>query len=106
MVQYPDSMRTSAADVAGIVVPSTTLNPATGQVAMVPLSQVAEVRAGVGPQQIDRRNLEQQVSINSGVLPNMPMGDVANAVRDSINRLGLPPGYHFVFGGDVQNLEE
>ena len=39
---------------------------------MIPLSQVAEIHAGVGPQQIDRRNLEQQVSINSGVLPGCP----------------------------------
>jgi HAE1 family hydrophobic/amphiphilic exporter-1 len=106
MVMYPDSMRTSAADVAGIVIPSTNISMSTGQTAMVPLSQVAEVRAGVGPQQIDRRNLEQQVSINSGVLPGLPVGDVANSVREAIGKLGLPPGYHFVFGGDVQNLEE
>ena len=106
LVMYPDSMRTSAADVAGIVIPSTVVNPKTGQPAMIPLSQVAEVRAGVGPQQIDRRNLEQQISINSGVLPGLPMGDVANEVKAAINRLGLPPGYHVVFGGDVQNLEE
>jgi len=105
MVMYPDSMRTSAADVANIVIPSTNVTPGTSA-PMIPLSQVAEVRAGVGPQQIDRRNLEQQVSINSGVLPGLPMGDVANDVKAAINRVGLPPGYHFVFGGDVQNLDE
>jgi len=105
MVMYPDSMRTSAADVANIVIPST--NVAIGSsTPMIPLSQVAEIHAGVGPQQIDRRNLEQQVSINSGVLPGLPMGDVANDVKKAINAVGLPPGYHFVFGGDVQNLDE
>src|SRR6185295_17534186 len=105
MVMYPDSMRTSASDVANIVIPSTNIS-STGSAAMIPLSQVAEVHAGVGPQQIDRRNLEQQVSINSGVLPGLPMGDVANDVKKAINAVGLPPGYHFVFGGDVQNLDE
>ncbi|HEY9227222.1 MAG TPA: efflux RND transporter permease subunit, partial [Gemmatimonadaceae bacterium] len=105
MVMYPDSMRSSAADVANIVIPTTNVTPGSSA-AMIPLSQVAEIRAGVGPQQIDRRNLEQQVSINSGVLPGMPMGDVANDVRKAINQVGLPPGYHFVFGGDVQNLDE
>ena len=105
MVMYPDSMRTSAADVANIVIPST--NAAAGAPGnMIPLSQVAEIHAGVGPQQIDRRNLEQQVSVSSGILPGLPMGDVANDVRKAINQVGLPPGYHFVFGGDVQNLEE
>src|SRR5262245_22901187 len=93
MVMYPDSMRTSAADVANIVIPSTNVS-GTGQSPMVPLSQVAEVKAGVGPQQIDRRNLEQQVSINSGVMPGLAMGDVANDVREAINKIGLPPGYH------------
>ena len=34
------------------------------------------------------------------------MGDVANDVKKAINAVGLPPGYHFVFGGDVQNLDE
>jgi hydrophobic/amphiphilic exporter-1 (mainly G- bacteria), HAE1 family len=106
MVMYPDSMRTSAADVATIVVPSTNINSATGQPTMVTLSQVAEIHSGVGPQQIDRRNLEQNVSVSSGVLPGVPMGDVANRVKAVINQVGLPPGYHFVFGGDAQNLEE
>ena len=106
MVMYPQSMRTSAADVAGIVIPSTQINPATGQPAMIPLSQVANVRAGVGPQQIDRRNLEQQVVVNSGVLPGKPMGDVADAARKAIAAMGLPPSYHTSFGGDVQNMDE
>jgi hydrophobic/amphiphilic exporter-1 (mainly G- bacteria), HAE1 family len=106
IVVYPDSMRTSAADVAQIVVPSSATDARTGQPPMIPLSQVAEVHAGVGPQQINRRNLEAQVSVSSGVLPGYAMGDVAHEVRAAIDKVGLPPGYHFVFGGDVQNLEE
>jgi len=72
----------------------------------VPLSQVAEVRAGIGPQQIERRQLEQQVQLATGVLPGYAMGDVANRVQKAIESIGLPPGYHAVFTGDVQNLEE
>ena len=106
IVVYPDSMRTSAADVAEIVIPSSSVDARTGQPPMIPLSQVAEVEASVGPQQINRRNLEQQVSISANVLPGYATGDVANDVRQAIDRVGLPPGYHFVFGGDVQNLEE
>jgi HAE1 family hydrophobic/amphiphilic exporter-1 len=72
----------------------------------VPLSQVAEIRPGVGPQQIERRSLERQISISAGVLPGYNMGDVAADVRQAIDSIGLPPGYRTVFGGDVQNLEE
>ena len=106
VVVYPDSMRSSAADVAGIPVPSTTNDARTGSGIMVPLSQVADVRAGVGPQQIERRMLEQQVSVSMGVMPGEPLGDVADKVKRSINAIGLPPGYHVVFSGDVQNLRE
>jgi hydrophobic/amphiphilic exporter-1 (mainly G- bacteria), HAE1 family len=99
-------MRTSAEDVAGIPVPSTNVDPSTGRAVVVPLAQVAQVTAGVGPQQIERSSLERQVSISAGVLPGYSMGNVADAARVRINQMGLPPGYHAVFRGDVQNLEE
>jgi HAE1 family hydrophobic/amphiphilic exporter-1 len=106
VVVYPDSMRTSAADVAGIPVASTTNDPNTGSSVLVPLSQVADVRAGVGPQQIERRQLEQQVSVSAGVLPGYALGDVADQAKRAIDGIGLPPGYHAVFTGDVENMRE
>jgi HAE1 family hydrophobic/amphiphilic exporter-1 len=105
VVVFPDSLRRSAEDVSQLPVASTYIAP-SGLPTMVPLSQVAEVRAGVGPQQIERRQLEQQVSVSSGILPGFAMGDVANDVRKAIDGVGLPPGYHAVLTGDVQNLEE
>ncbi|MDB4882809.1 MAG: acriflavin resistance protein [Gemmatimonadetes bacterium] len=105
VVVFPDSLRSSAADVSQLPVASTFVGQ-NGLPSMVPISQVAEVRAGVGPQQIERRQLEQQVTLSSGVIPGFAMGDVANGVKQAIDGLGLPPGYHTVFGGDVQNLEE
>ena len=106
IVVYPDSMRTSAEDVAGIPIASTNIDPRTGQASMVPLSQVAEIRAGIGPQSIERRSLERQITISSGVLPGYNMGDVADDVRAAVDAIGLPPGYRTVLSGDVQNLEE
>jgi HAE1 family hydrophobic/amphiphilic exporter-1 len=106
VVIYPDSMRRSAASVADIPVPSTNSNPVTGQASLVPLSQVAEIRSGVGPQTIERRALERQISISTGVLPDYSMGDVADRVKLALDSIGLPPGYRTVFTGDVQNLAE
>jgi len=106
VVVYPDSMRVSPDDVARIPVLSQNVDPRTGQAVTVPLSQVATIQAGVGPQQIERRALERQVSLSAGVLNGYNMGDVADQARDAISRIGLPSGYHTVFGGDVQNLEE
>ena len=106
VVVFPDSLRSSAEDVSQLPVASTFNDARSGLPSMVPLSQVAEVRAGVGPQQIERRQLEQQVTIRAGVLPGNAMGDVAHRVQLAIDSIGLPPGYHAVFTGDVQNLEE
>jgi HAE1 family hydrophobic/amphiphilic exporter-1 len=99
VIVYPDSMRASAADVAEISLLSDASRGVT-------LSQVAEVRAGVGPQQIERRQLEQQISVSAGVLPGFAVGEVADRVQQAIDAVGLPPGYRAVFTGDVQNLEE
>ena len=106
VVIYPDSVRTGAGDVAGIAVPSSSVDPATGRAAMIPLSQVATVRGGMGPQQIERSSLERQISISAGVIPGYAMGDVAASARQAIAQAGLPTGYRAVFRGDVQNLEE
>jgi HAE1 family hydrophobic/amphiphilic exporter-1 len=106
VVIYPDSVRTSAGDVAGIVVPSSSVDPTTGRPAMIPLSQVATVRGGMGPQQIERSSLERQISISAGVLPGYAMGDVAADAQKALDAANLPSGYRTVFRGDVQNLNE
>ena len=106
VVVFPDSLRSSSEDVSQLPVASTFINAGSGLPSMVPLSQVADVRAGVGPQQIERRQLEQQVQIRAGILPGFAMGDVAKNVQLAVDAIGLPPGYHTVFGGDVQSLEE
>jgi HAE1 family hydrophobic/amphiphilic exporter-1 len=106
MVVYPDSLRENAENVADIPIQSTSMGAAGGRPEMVPLAQVAEVRPGTGPQQIERRALQRMISINAGVLPGYGVGDVARSVELAIDSVGLPPGYNVAFTGDVQNLEE
>jgi HAE1 family hydrophobic/amphiphilic exporter-1 len=106
IVVYPDSLRTSAADVANIPVPSTNVGADARTGAMIPLSEVADVRAGTGPVSIERRSLERQITIGASILPGYAMGDVAADARAAIAEAGLPAGYRTVFTGDVQNLEE
>src|SRR5690606_4143352 len=92
-------------DVANIPV-SAPATDSRGLPVVIPLNQVADVRAGVGPQQIERRQLERQISISAGVLPGYAVGDVANATLAALDTLILPAGYRTVFTGDVQNLNE
>jgi HAE1 family hydrophobic/amphiphilic exporter-1 len=106
VVVYNDSLRSTPEDVATIPVASTGTDARTGLRTVVPLSQVADVNPGVGPQQIDRRALERQIQISAGILPGYTMGTVADNAIAAIARMGLPPGYRTVFTGDVQNLAE
>jgi hydrophobic/amphiphilic exporter-1 (mainly G- bacteria), HAE1 family len=105
-VVYPDSLRASAEDVSNIPVTGSAVDLRTGLSAAIPLAQVAEVRAGVGPQQIERRQLERQISISAGVLPGAAVGDVAAMTLAALDSIVLPAGYRTVFTGDVQNLNE
>ncbi len=71
----PDSMRTSAADVAEHSSRQHHHRSAHRHASvMVPLSQVADVRAGVGPAADRAAQLEQQVNVSAGVLPGFAAG--------------------------------
>jgi hydrophobic/amphiphilic exporter-1 (mainly G- bacteria), HAE1 family len=106
VVIYPDSLRRSSDDVAELPVPGSGVDGRTGLATTIPLGQVATIRAGIGPQAIERSSLERQVSISAGVLPGFGVGDVAAKVQIAIDSMGLPSGYRTVFGGDVQNLND
>jgi HAE1 family hydrophobic/amphiphilic exporter-1 len=106
VVIYPDSLRATPANVADIPIAGSGIDTRTGHNASVPLAQVAEFRTGVGPQTIQRLQLERQVQITAQVLPNAPVGDVAERAQAAIDSLSLPAGYRTRFGGDVQNLNE
>jgi HAE1 family hydrophobic/amphiphilic exporter-1 len=105
IVVYPDSLRESIQDVATIPIASDNIS-SSGLRPLVPLSQVAEVKPGTGPQQINRSQLERQVTISAGVLPGYAVGSVSDKVKAAIDSIGLPAGYHTVFSGDVKNLNE
>ena len=106
VVIYPESLRTRESDVANIPVSGSAIDSRTGLPAAIPLSQVADIQSGFGPQSIERRALERQVRINAQVLPNTPIGGVADKVKAAIDSLVLPPGYRTIFTGSVQDLND
>jgi HAE1 family hydrophobic/amphiphilic exporter-1 len=106
VVIYPDSLRETSGDVADIPIAGSGIDLRTGRNASVPLGQVAELRPGVGPQTIQRLQLERQISISAQVLPGAAVGDVASRAQAAIDALTLPAGYRTRFGGDVKNLNE
>jgi HAE1 family hydrophobic/amphiphilic exporter-1 len=103
--QYPVTMqllpqqRDNPDVLARMMVPSSKL----GQVR---LENVASIVRGAGPASLWRYNREFQVSVNANVAAGRPLDVAAAHTGTAIKEVGLPPGYSFVFSGQVKILEE
>ena len=103
--QYPVTMqllqeqRDNPDVLARMMVPSTKL----GQVR---LENVATIVRGAGPATLWRYNREFQVSVYANVASGYPLDLAASHTIQSIKEIGLPPGYSYLFSGQVKVLEE
>ncbi len=78
---------------------------ADGSSRIVRLNQVAQVRESTGPNQINRRDLMREVSINGNVF-NRSAGEVSADIRAQLDTIGFPPGYRYQFSGSTKNMAE
>jgi len=103
--QYPVTMQllTEQRDnpdvLARLMVPSS-------KVGQVRLENVATIQRGSGPASLWRYNREFQVSVNANVVAGYPLDAAAAYTVKSIKAVGLPPGYSYLFSGQVKLLEE
>ncbi len=78
---------------------------ADGTARVVRLSQVAEVRAATGPNQINRRDLNREIQIDANPL-GRSAGEVTTDIRAVLDAIAWPPGYRYSFGGSTKNMQE
>lgn len=97
----PDA-RNSPADLEKL--PFTT-TAADGSQKVVKLSQVADVKESTGPNQINRRDLTREVSINANAF-GRSAGEVSNDIKKALDSMTLPAGYRYQFGGSTKNMAE
>lgn len=84
---------------ARMMVPSSKL----GQVR---LENVADIERGFGPATLWRYNREFQVSVYANVNTGYPLDLAASHAVQSVQEVGLPAGYSYLFSGQVKVLEE
>jgi len=72
----------------------------------VRLESVASIEHGTGPLALARYNRQFQVSVSANVAAGYPLDGAAAATRRAINSLHLPPGYSYLFSGQVRILDE
>ncbi|MEI6736908.1 MAG: efflux RND transporter permease subunit [Pseudomonadota bacterium] len=105
MVRLPRDQRTGIGDLDKLYVRSGGVN-ADGSPRMVPLRQIADFQPSVSERRIDRRNLQRQIRIFSGVANNVNEGEMSTEVKKITDAVLLPPGYRFQYGGSTQDMQE
>ncbi|MDB5939915.1 MAG: acriflavin resistance protein, partial [Polaromonas sp.] len=78
---------------------------ADGSARIVRLSQLAGVREAAGPNQINRRDLTREVTINANVY-RRSAGEVSGDIKAALAGINFPPGYRYAFSGSTKNMAE
>ena len=92
-----DDSRTTAEDIRRLIVDA-------GD-AKVPLGQIADVVSSVGPNTINRENVERKVVVSANVAGRDLRGVVTDMRRIIEEQIELPEDYHIQYGGQFENEE-
>src|SRR5579859_833449 len=93
---------TGAAAGGGAVATTTTTTTSTTP-SIVTLGQIATIKYGTGPVQIQRVDRNRTMTI-TGTAAGRPIGDVAKDTTTAMNLISLPAGYSYQLRGGVQQL--
>ncbi|MCX6137546.1 MAG: efflux RND transporter permease subunit, partial [Ignavibacteriales bacterium] len=72
----------------------------------VQLSQVAAVRYGKGPSEIQRKDRMRLVTVSTNLSGSVALGEVTGAVEAAVKKAGIPPGISVFYGGDAENMRD
>jgi HAE1 family hydrophobic/amphiphilic exporter-1 len=101
-VRLAPEARARAADLSALplVVPDAEGRPTT-----VPLGQVADIRASLGPTRIDHLDRERVISVQANT-QGRPLSDVVADIQTKIDAVSLAPGYSITQGGQTAEQQE
>ena len=76
-----------------------------GSTRTVRLGQIAQIQETTGSNQINRRDLMREVSINANA-SRRSAGEISNEIRKILETVAWPPGYRYQFGGTTKSMGE
>ncbi len=95
-VKTSDASRATMEDISNLMID-------TGTGEKIPLSHVAQVRSIMGPNTINRENVQRKLVISSNVAER-DLGSVVDDIRNTIDaEIQLPEGYHIEYGGQFES---
>jgi hydrophobic/amphiphilic exporter-1 (mainly G- bacteria), HAE1 family len=103
-VRLPRSDRNAIGDLEKLSIVSNIIE-ADGTPKMIALRQVAQFTQGVGPTQVNRKDLTREILISANV-DGAASGSVGEAVKREVEAIALPPGYRFATGGATKDMIE
>jgi heavy metal efflux system protein len=115
VVRLPEHLRTDIESIRGLPVPlgpepiAAPMRAAIGESPLagmryVPLSAVAKIEIGPGPNQISRENGKRRIVVTANVRGRDLGSFVADAQRQIGERVKLPAGYWITWGGQFEQL--
>ena len=81
------------------------LPSADGSSRTVRLGQIAQVQETTGSNQINRRDLMREVSINANA-SKRSAGEISGEIKKILEAVAWPPGYRYQFGGSTKSMNE
>ena len=81
------------------------LASADGSTKTVRLGQIAAVEETTGSNQINRRDLMREVTVNANA-SRRSAGEVSKDIRKVLEATAWPPGYRYQFGGSTKSMNE
>ena len=99
LLRLPDKYRHCVEEISNLLVDT----PAGNQ---IPLSELAHIKRGEGPQTIFRENLTRRKIILCNVVGRDVGSFVNEATQRIYDRVDLPKGYHFAFGGQFESQQK
>lgn len=94
-VKVGDDQRTSIEDISALMI------DANGK--KIPLSQVAEITSVVGPNTINRENVQRNIVVGANVA-GRDLRSVVNEIQERIGaEIELPEGYYIQYGGQFES---
>ncbi|MBN8552063.1 MAG: CusA/CzcA family heavy metal efflux RND transporter [Caulobacterales bacterium] len=97
VVRLPEAARSNPAALAALPIVSP-----SGQI--VPLSLVARIETGEGPNQISRYNGSRRMVVQGNVR-GTDLGSFVTEAQQRVAQIDLPPGYYLDWGGQFENLQ-
>ncbi len=103
-VRLAPSDRNNVADLSRLMLASSQVN-ADGSPKMVPLRQVADIKASFGANQINRRELKREVELSANVV-GRSAGQASADIKKMLESINLQPGYRYQIGGSTKSMNE